>query len=147
MSSESRPRRRGMGLVVALGAGLAFAACADFSRGDPPVDAGDGPPGDASADDAAALSFATDVYPLLTSGCGGCHGAGGAAADTQLVLTAKASADAAAVTRLVDTVAPAASRLLAKASGSTGHGGGTIYAIGSPEYETLLHWIQQGARP
>ncbi len=34
--------------------------------------------------------------------------------------------------------------MLSKMSGN-GHGGGTIYAAGSPEYETILHWIQQGA--
>jgi hypothetical protein len=34
--------------------------------------------------------------------------------------------------------------MLAKMSGN-GHGGGTIYAAGTSEYETVLHWIQQGA--
>jgi hypothetical protein len=28
-----------------------------------------------------------------------------------------------------------------------GHGGGTIYAAGTPEYQTILNWIQQGAPP
>ena len=40
----------------------------------------------------------------------------------------------------------ASSRLLSKLSGS-GHGGGTIYPIGSTEYATILAWIQQGAPP
>ena len=28
-----------------------------------------------------------------------------------------------------------------------GHQGGTVYAAGSPEYQTILHWIEQGALP
>jgi hypothetical protein len=35
---------------------------------------------------------------------------------------------------------------LAKMSGNA-HQGGTVYAAGSAEYETVLHWIQQGAPP
>ena len=62
----------------ALALGVSVAACADFSRGEPSpaVDAGgppvvDGEAGDAAAGDgAAALSFATDVFPLATPRCG-----------------------------------------------------------------------------
>ena len=46
----------------------------------------------------------------------------------------------------VDTSAPAGSRLLSKLSGN-GHQGGAVYAAGSPEYQTILHWIEQGALP
>jgi mono/diheme cytochrome c family protein len=142
MSSDAR-----LTVGLALAAALGWAACADLSRGEPPFDGG--APDDAATteDGAAALSFATDVYPLLTAGCAACHAAGGAAAGTQLALTGKAATDAPAVQKLVDTAAPASSRLLIKATGNASHGGGTVYAAGSPEYETLLHWIQQGARP
>lgn len=135
---------------LALGLALmASAACADFSRGDPPLDAGaggaagtDAPAGEAGG----AVSFANDVYPLLHATCARCHVAGGEAGDTRLVLAGTAAADAPVVKMFVDTVTPTSSRLLAKASGA-GHGGGTIYQAGSPEYETLLRWIQQGATP
>ena len=68
------------------------------------------------------------------------------AGDTQLLFSGAATADFAVVSRLVDIGAPAESRLLSKASGN-GHGGGTVFAAGSPDYQTVLQWIQQGARP
>jgi hypothetical protein len=129
----------------------ALAGCADFSRGEPSpapaVDAGsqaDG--GDAATADGGALSFATDVYALLVPTCQMCHASGQMAGDTQLLFSGDASADYPTVRMFVDTAAPAGSRLLAKMTGN-GHQGGTVYAAGSPEYETVLHWIQQGAPP
>jgi hypothetical protein len=73
-----------------------------------------------------------------------CHVPGGAASDTSLIFSGNAVTDYTTVLSLVDTSAPASSRILTKVSGN-GHGGGTIYAAGSPEYQTLLVWIQQGA--
>ena len=55
-----------------------------------------------------------------------------------------AAADYAVVVPFVDTAAPAGSRLLTKMTGN-GHQGGAVYAAGSPEYQTILQWIQQGA--
>jgi hypothetical protein len=127
-------------------------ACADFSRG--PVsmsaDAGaasDGQGGDGEGEgDAAALSFTTSVHPLLLAACKSCHATGQQAGDTMLLLTGDAPGDYLVVSRFVDTAAPAGARLLSKMSGN-GHGGGSVYAAGSPEYQTVLRWIQQGARP
>jgi hypothetical protein len=118
--------------------------CADFSRGGPGLDAGQATDV-AAKGDGAALSFANDVYPLL-SPCRNCHVPGGAASSTSLIFTATAGADYTTVLQFVNTASPASSRLLAKLSGS-GHGGGTIYAAGTPEYQTILTWIQQGAPP
>jgi hypothetical protein len=73
-----------------------------------------------------------------------CHAPGQMAGDTQLLFTGTAATDYPTVLNFVDTSAPAGSRLLAKMTGN-GHQGGTVYASGSPEYETVLHWIQQGA--
>jgi len=78
--------------------------------------------------------------------CQSCHAAGEEAGDTQLLFEGTAAADYPTVITFVDTSAPAGSRLLSKASGS-GHQGGAVYATGSPEYETILQWIQQGAQP
>jgi hypothetical protein len=126
---------------ILFGAAL---GCADFSRGGPAIETGETP--DASAkSDGAALSFATDVYPLLAP-CRNCHVPGGAASSTSLIFTGTAGSDYPTVLSFVNTSAPASSRMLAKMSGN-GHGGGTIYAAGSPEYETILNWIQQGAPP
>ena len=135
-------------MAGALACAVALAACADFSRGEPsppPPDAGKPPVGDAAAGDGAApLSFATDVYPLLVPTCMMCHAPGQRAGDTQLLFSGDAATDYPTVLNFVDTSAPAGSRLLAKMTGN-GHQGGTVYASGSPEYETVLHWIQQGA--
>jgi hypothetical protein len=141
---------RGFWVVGALGAALALVGCADFSRGEPspaPPDAGGPPAGDAAtAEGGAALSFATDVYPLLVPTCQMCHAAGQEAGNSQLLFAGTAAADYPTVLMFVDTSAPAGSRMLAKMSGN-GHQGGTVYAAGSPEYLTVLHWIQQGAPP
>jgi hypothetical protein len=127
-------------------AAILLAGCADLERGPAAVepDAGESPDA-AATTDGESLSFATNVRPLLES-CVRCHTAGQEAGDTQLLFTANAAADLTAVMRFVDTAAPAGSRLLAKMRGQ-GHEGGSIYAAGSPEYQTVLQWIQQGARP
>ena len=75
-----------------------------------------------------------------------CHVPGGMASTTSLLFSGNAATDYTTVLQFVDTSAPAGSRILSKLSGN-GHGGGTIYAAGSPEYETILQWIQQGAPP
>lgn len=131
-------------VVVAAALTGALGGCADFSRGPAPmavdVDAGAGE-GGASPD--AAVAFA-DVEAILTGSCQRCHSMGGEAGDTTLLLTGEAAADHATVTMFVDVNAPGSSRLLAKMSGN-GHGGGTVFAAGTPEYQTVLHWIQEGA--
>jgi len=143
MSSDRRERHRWL-LAPLL---LAALGCADFSRGAPSPDTGGAAtPGDGGTKgDGGTLSFAADITPLLAT-CTNCHVAGGQASDTSLVLTGNAAADYAAVVALVDTAAPASSRILSKVSGN-GHGGGTIYAAGTPQYEIILAWIQQGAPP
>jgi mono/diheme cytochrome c family protein len=128
-------------LVLAFGSAQ---ACADFSRGpettEPSMSTDAG-----THSDGGALSFATDIYPLLAT-CMNCHVAGGAASASSLILGGHAATDYPTVLKFVQTAAPAASRLLSKVSGN-GHGGGTIYAAGTPQYQTILAWIQQGAPP
>ena len=143
MSSKSLLQVAGA-LIVCAG----IAACADFSRGPetPVVDAGPAATPDGGGADGAAASFAATVEPILLASCQRCHSTGGMAGDTQLLLTGAAAADYATASRFVNPAAPAGSRLLAKASGN-GHGGGTVLAAGSPEFQTVLQWIQQGARP
>lgn len=117
--------------------------CADFSRGPEPV-AVDGGADDGGAPNTdAAVSFA-DVHAILVDSCQRCHSAGGEAGDTTFLLTGDATADFTTVSGFVSVDAPASSRLLAKMSGN-GHGGGTVHAAGTPEYQTVLRWIQEGA--
>ena len=139
MTSRSSPTA--LLLVVLLAAG-----CADFERGSAAATPDAAAPGDAATPaDGAALSFATNVSPLLGP-CMRCHVPGQEAGDTKLLLTGNPSADYATVQMFIDTGAPSSSRLLAKMSGQ-GHEGGEVYAPDSPEYHTVLLWIQQGARP
>ena len=150
MSSNATVRWCGLAAGVFAGV-LALASCADFSRGEPSpaaTDAGAQPEGgsDAATSDGAAVSFATDVYPLLVPTCQSCHATGQQAGDTPLLFTGSAPDDYPTVVTFVDTSAPAGSRLLSKLGGN-GHQGGTVYAAGSPEYQTILHWIEQGALP
>jgi hypothetical protein len=134
-----------LGITVCLGG-----ACADWSRGSVSFDAATA--FDAGASDGsgqspdAALSFADPVHGLLTAACQSCHAQGQQAGTTLFLLTGDRSADYASVSRFIDVGAPASSRLLAKMSGR-GHGGGTLYAADAPEYQTVLRWIQEGARP
>lgn len=127
--------------MVALAAG-----CADVSRGPaaPAADAGAGEGGPSDA--GAGVSFAADVEGLLVASCQRCHSPGGEASDTTFIVAGDPSADFATATRFVDVNAAASSRLLAKMSGN-GHGGGTVHAAGTPEYQTVLSWIQEGAQP
>ena len=109
------------------------------------VSAPQGPPASDRANDAAA-SFASSVHGLLIAVCQRCHAQGQEAGDTQFLLTGDGAADYASVSRFISVSAPGSSRLLAKMSG-TGHGGGTLYAVDSPEYRAVLRWIQEGAPP
>jgi hypothetical protein len=132
-------------VVVWLGA-----ACADLSRGAASSDAGsrgdtDSIDGDPQGSD-VTLSFVSSIDGLLTPVCRRCHAQGQEAGDTQFLLTGDGAADYASVSRFISVSAPGSSRLLAKMSG-TGHGGGTLYAVDSPEYRTVLRWIQEGAPP
>ena len=141
MSSERGPRwsRWALSLLIASAA----LGCADFSRGPTQVSTDETPDAGRTGDGSGSLSFATDVYPLLTI-CKNCHVAGGAASATSLLFAGNAATDYTTILKFVDTSAPEGSRMLSKMSGN-GHGGGTIYAAGTPEYQTVLHWIQQGA--
>jgi hypothetical protein len=125
---------------------VAHAGCADLERGPSTrTDAGvvDGA-GEGGSSDGGAPSFAASIEPLLVSACQHCHSAGQPAAETQLLVTGAAQTDYPVVVKLINVSAPSSSRLLAKMSGQ-GHGGGTVYAVGSPQYQTILEWIQQGA--
>ncbi len=145
MSSSLRPR-----LLAAVLSGVLplLPGCADFERGEPSTDAGAAPTdgGGGGGDGGTAISFASGVHPLLTSGCQSCHRSGGAAGDTGFVLTGEATADYAESSALTDASNPPASRLLRKAAGA-GHGGGAIYGESTPEYQTLLAWVAGGAQP
>ena len=117
------------------------AACGDFRRGPASGTAG----GSGGGGGGASGPFATDVEPLLIANCQACHVANGPAGSTRYLLTGDAATDYTAVIALINKDAPDQSLLLQKASGAAGHGGGTRFATSSPEYATILAWIQSGA--
>ncbi len=94
----------------------------------------------------AAPSFRKVIHPLLVQTCKACHVAGGPAGLTSFVLAGDAGLDRAATERMVDLGAPAASALLAKASGQKPHAGGAPWPVGGIAYGRALAWIQAGAR-
>lgn len=130
---------------------LGALACADLERGAPRPDAAvvdtGAPATEAGGETGAATrSFARDVHPLLVDGCARCHSSNGQASNTALLLTEDAARDLPAVARYLDQDSPPNSRLLSKGAGM-GHGGGAVFAAGSPEYRTILEWITQGSAP
>ncbi len=105
-------------------------------------------------DAASPVSFQLDVQPILTAaGCnaGSCHGKQRGQNGFQLSLLGfDSNFDFDALTRQargrrLSLAAPDDSLLLLKATAQVSHGGGKRFDVGSPEFETLREWIQQGA--
>ncbi len=100
--------------------------------------------------------FSVDVEAILSkAGCnaGTCHGNLNGKGGLKLSLRGQ-SADfdfhslaVASRGRRINCSAPASSLLLAKATGTIAHGGGSRFAVDSEEYEILRDWIAGGARP
>lgn len=94
----------------------------------------------------AALSYATDIYPIWQArSCTGCHGSSGG-----LTLSGSASATYAELFEVagrVNLATPSSSLILTKpATLGVSHGGGTRFASTSDaDYQKILTWITQGA--
>jgi hypothetical protein len=104
--------------------------------------------------DHRSWSFAEDIVPILTRlGCntGGCHGKADGQNGFHLSLFGyDRSGDFKALARdagerRVSKMVPEQSLFLGKATGRVPHGGGPRVAVGSPEYQTLLAWVRDGA--
>jgi len=98
--------------------------------------------------------FGQDIVPILTrSGCntGSCHGRADGQNGFHLSLFGYDPAgDYAALTRdggqrRLSRFVAEDSLFLAKATGRVPHGGGARFLVQSPEYETLLAWVRDGA--
>jgi len=108
----------------------------------------------ARAAEAQRVFFNTDVVPILTKlGCnsGGCHGkATGQNGFRLSLLGFEPDFDYEAIVqeargRRLFAAAPLRSLLLLKAGGIVAHGGGKRLEPGSEDWQTLLHWIEEGA--
>jgi mono/diheme cytochrome c family protein len=90
------------------------------------------------------VGYGGRVHKMLSASCASCHKSGGSAGGTRLVLVGEVGADYRAAKRFVTKGEPGKSALLSKAAGKQ-HGGGAIFAEGSPNYRTLRDWIADGA--
>lgn len=89
-------------------------------------------------------TFAEDAKPVLEKACASCHRPEGVAAKSRWVLRGEPG-DYEATLRFVKREDAAQSPLLRKGTGATLHGGKKSLAAESPEYTTLLRWIEGGA--
>ncbi len=98
--------------------------------------------------------FGHDIMPILSRlGCntGGCHGrASGQNGFHLSIFGYDSEGDFLALARdagqrRLSKLAPKDSLFLAKATGRIAHGGGLRLKVGSPEYQTLLAWVSDGA--
>lgn len=122
--------------------------CPAASRGAEPT----GPAAESGTSD--SVTFESDVQPLLTRfGCnaGACHGKSrGQNGFALSLLGFDADFDFDALIRegrgrRIFPADPDASLLLRKATGQIPHGGGARFAVGSPHYQLLRAWIEEGA--
>ncbi len=99
-------------------------------------------------------NFGHDIMPVLSRlGCntGGCHGrASGQNGFHLSIFGYDSEGDFLALARdagqrRLSKFAPKDSLFLAKATGRIAHGGGPRLKVGSPEYQTLLAWVEAGA--
>ena len=102
----------------------------------------------------APVEFLRDVAPILdrnSCSTAGCHGKFGGRGGFQISLLTLSPEDDyepiiyGARGRRVNFAEPEKSLLLLKATGQVPHGGGPRFAANSPDYNTLLNWIKQGA--
>jgi hypothetical protein len=157
-------------LLITLSAALLAAggACAELDRGEPfaevrpdttadtaldtrdttngelPDDvAPDAEPGEADA--SPPISFADGAHQALVANCmaGGCHGAG--AGGYSIVDDLDADYEA-TLARVVPGDAEA-SLLVKKGANRSSHAGGPALSPGSPEYDLVVAWIDDGAAP
>lgn len=91
-------------------------------------------------------TFVGDARPILVARCASCHRPDGMAGKSRWVLRGDSS-DHENTLRFVKLDAAAQSPLLKKGTGAILHGGKKSLAAESPEYATLVKWIEAGALP
>lgn len=94
---------------------------------------------------ATALTYVAQVRNILTD-CSSCHVPNH---NSQLRLSNNLSLnmqDYQTVLGFINTATPETSQLLRKATAAVNHGGGARFQAGSPSYNTLIQWIQQGTQ-
>jgi len=86
-----------------------------------------------------AVSFNSNVLPILTAKCKSCHGSNG-----RFTVTT-ANATYANISALKGSASAGGNYLLQKGSNSAGHGGGQVISTSSAEYKTIKAWVDSSA--
>ena len=86
-----------------------------------------------------AVSFNSNVLPILTAKCKVCHGSNG-----RFTVTT-ANATYANISSLKGSASAGGQYLLDKSSNTIGHGGGQVISGGSAEYTTIKAWVDSSA--
>ena len=86
-----------------------------------------------------AVSFNSNVLPILSAKCKSCHGSNGRFKVTT------ANATHANITALKGSATAGGTYLIGKGSNSIGHGGGQVISTSSAEYTTIKAWVAAGA--
>ena len=86
-----------------------------------------------------AVSFNSNVLPILTAKCKVCHGSNG-----RFTVTT-ANATYANISSLKGSASAGGKYLLDKSSNTIGHGGGQVISGGSAEYTTIKAWVDSSA--
>ncbi|MGK0186376.1 MAG: hypothetical protein ACI9R3_002159 [Verrucomicrobiales bacterium] len=101
------------------------------------------------------VNFPNEIVPLFTKfGCngGGCHGKSGGQNGFRLSLLGFEPTEdyewlvKESRGRRIFPASPEHSLLLLKGAGVLPHGGGEKFTVGSPEYQAIVRWIEQGTR-
>ena len=104
---------------------------------------------------ALPINFPNEIVPLFTKfGCngGGCHGKSGGQNGFRLSLLGFEPTEdfewlvKESRGRRIFPASPEHSLLLLKGAGVLPHGGGEKLKVGSPEYQAIVRWIEQGMR-
>jgi len=92
------------------------------------------------------LSFVDDgVHDLLVDDCtaAGCHSSG----TSPYAITGDADADYEATLREVTAGDGLGSKLIKKSTNASSHQGGPVLQSGTPAYDLIVEWIDDGAHP
>lgn len=86
-----------------------------------------------------AVSFNSNILPILTAKCKSCHGSNG-----RFTVTS-ANATYANISALKGSASAGGQYLLDKSSNTIGHGGGEVISKGSAEYISIKAWVDASA--
>jgi mono/diheme cytochrome c family protein len=91
--------------------------------------------------------YSPEVANYLTNACASCHTNTGIVGTAMLLAAPLADqANHTIVAALTNSVDPAASTLITKATGQVVHTGGALLQVGSADHTMLVNWVTQGAR-